>query len=212
MRGIKHLFEALYKTQRYEDIVKLILELDATPALLESTSLLLDFIQGQHNEYYNVSFLDKRGELLRVIHDPSLTVLFQKALDLAAILDSGKIAEDRRVWLADQVAEWKYHHGNQPEDPIWIWEKLVNLIDRSSEVNQQSKASYRTNAAEFLSMAYFNAAKDVIDSREDPQPHIKKLEALAKHKQGSKSYYRAANPARLLGFWLRKYAKAPAEE
>ena len=182
LRGIKNLFEALYKTQQYEDIVKLIYELDATPTLLENTTLLLAFTQAQYHGDLNILFFDKMGEILRITKNLGLTVLFQRILDLVDVLDSEKVTEDRNVWLVYQVALWKYHYGDQPEDSIGTWEKLVNLIDQSSELNQQSMASYRTAAATFLSMAYFDSAKDALGKREDPKPLIKKLSNLTKHK------------------------------
>lgn len=89
-----------------------------------------------------------------------------------------------------------------------MWERIVKFIDESNGVNQQSQAWHRTNAAAFLGLIHFDAARSAVKSGRDTSAHITKLEDLAQHTQGSKRYYRASYPALVLGMWLHEYAKA----
>ena len=60
-------------------------------------------------------------------------------------------------------------------------------------------------------MIYFNAAKSAFNAGRDPSAYIGRHEKLAKHKQGSRQYYRASYPALILGMWLRDHAKTDEE-
>lgn len=76
------------------------------------------------------------------------------------------------------------------------------LVDQSNGNVQQTQAAYRTSAAAYLSMMYFDAAKNSRDNGGDFSAHISKLKNLAKHRQGSKQYYQASYPALVYGMWL----------
>ena len=164
-------------------------------------------MRAQYDGYYNVLVFDKIGKITKVEKSNALQEFMRVSIKNAIELDSDSIAEDRKIWLAVQAAEWQYHYAPEPEESIELWQKVVTLVDQSNEVVQQSQAWYRTKAAKFLSMMSLSAAIFAFTSGEDTSAHIKKLEDLASHKQGSRRYYRASYPALILGLWLHEYEK-----
>ena len=130
---------------------------------------------------------------------------------MAANLDADCVAEDQPIRLAFQAAEWQYHYAFQPDESTELWERIIALVDHSNQVVQQSKATYRTRASEYIGMIHFSAAKTALNAGRDPSAHIAKLEKIAKHRQGSKQYYRASYPTLMLGMWLHNHSKIDEE-
>ena len=211
LRSIKHYVEALYRTKNYDRIVELLHELDKTRTCEQDTSLWTSFIQAQYYRDYNNFVFDKVGNITRIMKSDALQSFMKSSIKKSINLDADSIAEDESVWLADQAAEWQYSYALQPEESIELWESIVALVDQSNGIVQQSQASYRTRAAEFLSMMYFDAAKIARNNGRNASAHVSKLENLANHKQGSKRYYRASYPALVLGMWLHEFEQAEEE-
>ena len=126
---------------------------------------------------------------------------FLKAsLKKAANLDADFVAEDQPIRLAFQAAEWQYHYAFQPDQSTELWEKIIALVDRGNQAVQQSKATYKTRASEYLGIIHFSAAKTALNAGRDPSAHIARLKKLAKHRQRSKEHYQASYPALMLGY------------
>ena len=215
LRSVKHYLEALYRTQRYNDIVDLVYELDGRNTIVikdnftqAAPKLWIVFLRAQYEDYFDAKAFDKMGKVSKETKDERLLEFMKKSIDETPNLTADTTADTRSVWLAIEGAEWLYHYAAQPEDSIDWWTKVVTLVDQSNEVVQQSHAWYRTRASGFLSMMYFNSAKIAHRNGEDYSKDIAKLEDLAKHKQGSKRYYRATYPAHILGLWLHEYEHA----
>ena len=211
LRIIKHYTEALYRTENYEQIIELLYELDRRATCEQDTSLWTSFMQAQYDPWYNNHIFGKIGKIARAVESDALQHFMRASIKKSINLDADSITQDESVWLADQAATWQYSYALQPEESIELWDNLVALVDQSSGIIQQSQAFSRTKAAGFLSMMYFDAAKNSCNNREDASVHISKLESLASHRQGSKQYYRASYPALVFGMWLHEYAKAEEE-
>ena len=211
LRSAKHYIEALYRTEHFVDLTKLFYELDDRATWEGKRSLWTVFLRAQYDSYYNVTLFDKIGTITRKIQDGAFESFIHESIKKSVELNSDTVSDSRTIWLATQAAEWQYNYAEQPEQSIELWENVVTLVDQSNEVVQQSQAGYRTEASVFLSMMYFKAAKAASEQDGDPSPHVSKLENLAKHKQGSKRYYRASYAALLLGLWLREYANVDEE-
>ena len=208
LRVVGHFMEALYRTERYPEVIDLLIELDRTPTLIEGNSLWTVFLRAQYEPYFNVSIFDKIGKITRVEKNDALQDLMRISIKNTFKLDFESIAEDQPTWLATKAAEWQYHYAPRSEESIELWEEIVRLVDQSNEVVQQCQAWYRTRAAKFLSMMFFDAAIVYHKAGEDVAVHIQKLETLASHRQGNKKYYRASYPALILGLWLHEHGKA----
>lgn len=211
LRSVKHYIEALYRTENYDGIIELLYEVDNIGTCKQDTSLWTSFIQAQYYRSYNNLVFDKIGNITRVVKKDALQSFMKASIKKSINLDADSIADDRSVWLAKQAASWQYSYALQPEESIDLWESIVALIDQSNGIVQQSQAPYRTRAAEFLSMMYFDAAKTARNNGGDASAHVSKLENLANHKQGSKRYYRASYPALVFGMWLHEYEQAEEE-
>lgn len=211
LRTIKHYIMALYRTEDYSTITKLLYELDSIATWEENRSLWIVFLREQYDSYYRINIFDKVGTIVRATKDDALAEFMEASIKEAVELNTDTISEAQPVWLATQAAEWQYHYAREPEESIDLYENIVTLIDQSNEVVQHSHAAYRTSAAGQLSSMYFNAAKSAYNEGTDYSTPVSKMENLAKHKQGSKRYYRASYPALVLGRWLREYAKADEE-
>ena len=211
LRSIKYYIEALFRTGNYERIIDLLYELDNTETCEQDTTLWTSFLQAQYYSEYNNFAFDKIGNITRVVKSDALQNFMKSSFKKSVNLDADSIAEDEAVWLADQAAEWQYRYAVRPEESIELWESIITLIDQSNGMVQQSQASYRTRAAEFLSMMYFDAAKVARNNGGDGSLHVSNLENLANHKQGSKRYYRASYPALVLGMWLHEFGQAEEE-
>ena len=208
LRSIKHYTEALYRTGRYDQIIELLYELDQRETLIPDTSLWTIYMQSQYYTWYNNLIFDKVGNITRVVKSHALQSFMRASIEKSISLDADSIAQKKSVWLADQAAKWQYSYALQPEESIKLWERIVALIDQSSSVVQQSQAFFRTRASEFLSMLYFDAAKNSRNDGGDASAHISKLENLAKHVQGSTQYYRASYSGLVFGMWLHEYGQA----
>ncbi|KAL8780983.1 MAG: hypothetical protein Q9213_006212 [Squamulea squamosa] len=211
LRSIKHYIEALYRTGQYTRIVELLRDLDARETLELNTSLWTIFLQYQTDEYYAGDIFNKLGKMTQELQDDSLHEIMKASVKNVTYLNSNTIADYQPIWLADQLAEWQYYYAPDPQESVEIWEKIVTLVDQSNEVVQQSQNWFRSKAAGFLSMIFFNAAKSNFNAGKDASVHVAKIENLAQHKQGGKRYYRASYPALILGLWLHEYIKAGEE-
>ena len=211
LRSIKHYIEALYRTKNYDQFIELLYELDSTETCEQDTSLWTSFLQAQYRRAYNNLVFDKVGNITRIVKSDALQSFMKASIKKAINLDADAIADDEAVWLADQAAEWQYSYALRPEESIELWESIITLVDQSNGIVQQSQASYRTKAADFLSMMYFDAAKIARNNGGDASAHVSKLENLANHKQGSKRYYRASYPALVLGMWLHEFEQVEEE-
>ena len=183
LRSIKHYIEALYRTENYDQIIELLYELDNTGTCEQDTSLWTSFLQAQYHREYNNSVFEKVGNITRAVKSDALQRFMKASIKKSINLDADSIAEDEAVWLADLAAEWQYRYALRPEESIELWESIITLVDQSNGIVQQSQAFYRTRAAEFLSMMYFDAAKVVRNNGGDASAHVSKLENLANHKQ-----------------------------
>lgn len=211
LRSIKHYIEALYRTENNDRIIELIYELDNTGTCERDTSLWTSFLQAQYYRQYNNFVFYKIGNITRVVKSDALQSFMKASIEKSINLDADTIADDAAVWLADQAAKWQYKYALRPEESMELWDSIITLVDQSNGIVQQSQASYRTTAAEFLSMMYFDAAKIARNNGGDASAHVSKLENLAIHKQGSKRYYRASYPALVLGMWLHEFGQAEEE-
>ena len=211
LRSIKHCIEALYRTNNYDQIIKLLYEVDNTNTCEQDTSLWTSFLQAQYYAEDNNFVFDKFGNITRVVKSDALQSFMKISINKSINLDIDSIAEDEAVWLADQAAEWQYSYALRPEESIELWESTITLVDQSNGIVQQSQASYRTRAAESLSMMYFDAVKIARNNGGDASAHVSKLTNLANHKQGRKRYYRASYPALILGMWLHEFGQAEEE-
>ena len=210
--SIKNYTEALYRTGNFDRFIELLYELDKRPTGGQDTSLWTVFMQGQSSEWSNNLIFDKIGEITRTVKSDALQSFMRASIKKSIKLDADSIAQgDEHIWLADQAAQWQYRYAPQQEESIELWEDIVALVDQSNGNVQQSQAAYRTSAADYLSMMYFDAAKKSCNNGGDFSAHILKLKNLAKHKQGSKQYYRASYPALVYGMWLHEYAHAEEE-
>ena len=210
--SIKYYTEALYRTGRFNRFIELLYELDQRPTCGQHTSLWAVFLQAQSNEWSNNLIFDKIGEITRIVKSDELQVFMRASIRKSIKLDADSIAQgDAHIWLADQAAQWQYSYAPQREESIELWENIVALVDQSNGNVQQSQAAYRTSAADYLSIMYFDAAKKSRNNGGDFSAHISKVKNLAKHKQGSKQYYRASYPALVYGMWLHEYANAEEE-
>lgn len=207
IRSIKHYIEALYRTSQHSRIVELVNELDATDTLEPDTSLWTVFMGFQLDEYYAVDLFNKIGAIAQELEDEPRKELMKACTKKATNLNALTIADQRSIWLADQIAECQYRYAADIEESIEIWERLVNLVDQSNEVVQQTQNRFRSKAAGFLSMIFFRSARDDFDAGRDPSTSTSKIKQLAMHSQGSKRYYRASYPALILGLWLHEYKK-----
>ncbi|KAL8911344.1 MAG: hypothetical protein Q9171_003471 [Xanthocarpia ochracea] len=169
-------------------------------------------MQAKENDlYYAGDIFNKLGKMAQELQDDSLYETMEASVKSARNLNSDTIANRQPIWLADQLAEWQYHYAPDPQESVETWEKIVTLVEQSNEVVQQSQNWFRSKAAGFLSMTYFNAAKSNFNAGKDASVHIAKMENLAQHKQRGKRYYRASYPALILGLWLHEYIKAREE-
>ncbi|KAL9046447.1 MAG: hypothetical protein Q9214_000714 [Letrouitia sp. 1 TL-2023] len=211
LRSIKHYIEALFRTVQYGRIVELLHDLDARDTEEQNTSLWTVFLRHQIDEYYAVDLFTKIGKITRELKSESLQEFMRASIQKAKNLNSNTIADYQPIWLADQLAEWQYHYAPNPQESIKMWDRIVTLVDQSNEVVQQSQNWFRSKAAGYLAMIYFNTAKEKFDADKDASVDIVKIEDLAQHTQGSKRYYRASYPALVLGLWLHEYMKADRE-
>jgi len=211
LRTIKHYVVALYRTKDYTTLTKLLYEIDSRLTWEPNLSLWIVFLREQYDKYYNCGIFDKVGSILQATKDDTLANFMEASIKKAVNLNLDNIADDKPVWLAYQCADWQYHYSRKSEQSIDLYETIVKLIDQSNDVVQHSRSKYRSWSAGQLSYMYFNEAKIAFKSGTDYSIPIFKMEDLAKHKQGSKRYYRASYPALLLGLWLRDYAKADEE-
>lgn len=212
LRSIKNYTEALYRTRNYDRFIELLYELDQRVPCGRHSSLWTLFIQAQYASWFNNLIFDKVGSITRIVKSDTLQNFMRASIKKSIILDADSIAQgESHIWLADQAAQWQYSYARQREESIELWETIVTLIDQSNGNVQQAQAAYRTSAAAYLSMMYFDAAKISQDTGGDFSAHISKLKNLAKHRQGSKQYYRASYPALVYGMWMHEYANAKEE-
>ncbi|KAL9614237.1 MAG: hypothetical protein Q9167_001258 [Letrouitia subvulpina] len=211
LRSIKHYIEALFRTVQYSRIVELLQDLDRRDTWEQNTSLWIVFLRHQIDGYYAVDLFNKIGKMTQELNNESLQDFMRASVQKATNLNSNSIADYQPIWLADQIAEWQYHYAPNPEESIEMWDRIVTLVDQSNEVVQQSQNWFRSKAAGYLAMVYFNIAKDKFDVGRDASVYIAKIEDLAQHTQGSKRYYRASYPALVLGLWLHEYIKVKEE-
>ena len=212
VRSIKNYIEALYRTGNTNRFIELLYELDQQPTCGQHTSLWTLFMQAQYNSWSNSLIFDKIGKITLTVKSDALQSFMRASIKKSIKLDADSIAQgESYIWLADQAAQWQFSYAPQREESIELWETIVALVDQSNSNVQQSQAAYRTSAADYLSMMYFDAAKKSHNDGGDLSAHIWKLKNLAKHKQGSKQYYRASYPALLYGMWLHEYANAEEE-
>lgn len=211
LRSIKHYIEALFRTGQYSRIVELLHDLDARDTEEQSTSLWTVFLRYQIDNYYAVDLFNKIGKITQELKNESLQEFMKASIQKATHLNSNTIADYQPIWLADQLAEWQYHYAPNPQESIEMWNRIVTLVDQSNEVVQQSQNWFRSKAAGYSALIYFNTAKDKFNADKDASVDIAKIEDLAQHTQGSKRYYRASYPALVLGLWLHEYMKADRE-
>lgn len=212
LRSIKNYTEALYRTRNYDGFIELLYELDQRVPCGRQTSLWTLFIQAQYASWFNNLIFDKVGTITRIVKSDALQSFMRASIKKSIKLDAESIAQgESHIWLADQAAQWQYSYAPQREESIELWESIVALVDQSNGNVQQSQAAYRTGAAAYLSMMYFDVAKNSQDNGGDFSAHISKLKNLAKHRQGSKQYYRASYPALVYGMWLHEHANAEEE-
>ncbi|KAI4150167.1 MAG: hypothetical protein LQ341_001155, partial [Variospora aurantia] len=173
--SIKDYIEAVYRTGQYTRIVQLLL-----------------FLRHQNDLYYVGDIYNKLGMMAQELQDDSLYKIMEASVKSARNLNPNNIANLQPIWLADQLAEWQYHYAPDPQESVETWEKIVTLVDQSNEVVQQSQNWFRSKAAGFLSMIYFNAAKRAISTLEKTLPSTLQKWNLAQLKQRAKRYYRAS--------------------
>ena len=212
LRSIKHYIEALYRTSQYDQIVEVLHDLDRRETLEPRTSLWTIFLREQIEEYYAVDLFDKLGKVAQESKDDSFQDFMRVSITKAITLNADTIAYHRPIWLANQLAQWQYRYAPDPQESIELWDKIVTLVDQSNENVQQSQSWFRSKAAGYLSLIFFNTAKDNLNVGKDTSIEIAKIEDIAKHKQGSKRYYRASYPAQVLGLWIHEYSKGGDEE
>lgn len=211
LRSIRHYIEALYRTGQHDKITELLHDLDTRETLEPHTSLWTIFLRNQSEEYFAVDLFNKLGKVTQESKDNSLHEFMRKSIKLAIKLDADTIVDYTPIWLAYQLAQWQYRYAPDPQESIELWEKIVTLVDQSNENIQQSQNWFRSTAAGYLSLIFLNIAKGNFNAGKDTSIEIAKIEDLAKHKQGSKRYYRASYPALILGLWLHDCIKAEEE-
>lgn len=212
LRSIKHYIEALYRTGQHDEIIELLHDLDTRETLEPHTSLWTIFLRKQVEEYFAVDLFSKLGKMTQESKDNSLHEFMRKSIKIAIKLNADTIVDHPPIWLANQLAQWQYRYAPDPQESIELWEKIVTLVDQSNENIQQSQNWFRSTAAGYLSLIFFNTAKGNFSTGKETSIEIAKIEDLAKHKQGSKRYYRASYPAQVLGLWLHEYIKAGEED
>lgn len=212
LRSIKHYIEALYRTSQYDQITELLHDLDRRETLEPRTSLWTIFLREQIEEYFAVDLFNKLGKVAQESKDDSFQEFMRVSITKAIKLNADTIVDYRLIWLADQLAQWQYRYAPDPQESIKLWDEIVTLVDQSNENVQQSQNWFRSKAAGYLSLILFNTAKNKFDAGKDTSIEIAKIKDLAKHKQGSKRYYRASYPAQVLSLWIREYSKGGEED
>lgn len=212
LRSIKHYIEALYRTSQYDQITELLHDLDRRETLELRTSLWTIFLREQIDEYFAVDLFNKLGKVAQESKDDSIQKFMRVSITKAIKLNADTIVDHRPIWLADQLAQWQYRYALDPQESIQLWDEIVTLVDQSNDNVQQSQNWFRLKAASYLSLILFNTAKTKFKAGKDTSIEIAKIGDLAKHKQGSKRYYRASYPAQVLGLWIHEYSKGREED
>lgn len=212
LRSIKHYIEALYRTSQHDQIIELLHDLDRRETLEPRTSLWTIFLREQIEEYFAVDLFNKLGKVAQESKDDSFQEFMRVSITKAVTLNADTIVDYHPIWLADQLAQWQYRYAPDPQESIELWDKIVTLVDQSNENVQQSQNWFRSKAAGYLSLILFNTAKNNVNAGKDTSIEIARIEDLAKHKQGSKRYYRASYPAQVLGLWIHEYSKGGEED
>ena len=212
LRSIKHYIEALYRMGQYDKMTALFYDLDTRETLEPHTSLWIIFLRKQIEEYFAVDLFNKLGKVTQESKDNSLHELMRKSIKIAIGLNADTVVDFPPIWLAYQLAQWQYRYAPDSQESIELWQKIVKLVDQSNENVQQSQNWFRSRAARYLSLIFFNTAMENFNTGKESSAEISKIKDLAKHTQGSKRYYRASYPAQVLGLWLHKYIKAGEED
>ena len=212
LRSIKHYIEALYRTSQYDQIIELLHDLDRRETLEPRTSLWTIFLREQFEEYVAVDLFNKLGKVAQESNDDSFQEFMRVSITKAIKLNADTIVNYRPIWLANQLAQWQYRYAPDPQESIELWDQIVTLVDQSDENVQQSYNWFRSKAASYLSLILFTTAKNNFNAGKDTSIEIAKIEDLAKHKQGSKRYYRASYPAQVLGLWIHEYSRGAEED
>ena len=210
--SIKYYIEALYRMGQYDGMTELFYNLDTRETHEPHTSLWIIFLRKQFEGDFAVDLFNKLGKVTQESNDNSLHELMRKSIEVAIELNADTVADSPPIWLAYQLAQWQYRYAPDSQESIGLWERIVTLVDQSNENVQQSQNLFRSTAASYLSLIFFNTAKGKFNTGKETSIEISKIEDLAKYKQGCERYYRASYPAQVLGLWLHEYIKAGDED
>ena len=208
--AVKQYFDALYRTEQYEKITELIYQVANQPTYVQNDSLWTIFLNNQWEDRFNALLFDKIATVMQKTGNYEIGRFVEGSVHnvLDWNLSSEFIEREQPLWLAYWAGEWLYESARRREESIPLWERVVTVIDQSDELFQQAQSGYRKKCAKFLSVMYYNNAKEALKSGTDPSQWIARIEDLAKYKLANKWLYRASHPSLILGFWLREHGTA----
>lgn len=212
LRVVVQYFQALYRTTRYDATLELIHDLDSRKTYQPETSLLTAFIQNYEDTSSSNDFFEKIGVIAHALANEKAYRFLDSVLVKAVNLTNANVREDSPIWLALQVGKWQYQYAKDQRESVTMLENIVTLVDQGDETVQQDQSWYRSAAARFLSLIYFDLAKEKRGSGDDASQIIAKLSRLAQSRRASENHYRASDSALILGFWLREYDGAEQDE